>query len=38
VAQGAEETRVVGWEVSAGGHLLRLPIHEQKEHEHNDVS
>jgi len=38
VAQGAEETGVVGWEVSAGGHLLRLPTHEQKEHEHKDVS
>jgi hypothetical protein len=38
VAQGAEETGVVGWDVSAGGHLLRLPTHEQKEHEHKDVS
>lgn len=38
VAQGAEETGVVGWKVSAGGHPLSLPNHEQKEHEHKDVS
>jgi hypothetical protein len=37
VAQGTEETDIVGWEFSAGGHPLRLPAHEQKEHEHNCV-
>jgi hypothetical protein len=34
VAQGAKETVIAGRKVSAGAHSLRLPVHEQKEHEH----
>jgi hypothetical protein len=37
VAQGAEEAGIVSWEVSAGGHPLRLPTHEQKHHEQGYV-